>query len=71
MLEITRDKWKGKLAKQPAQTQALHSNMADGGAEYCSVTAVLLLLQYYDLHGITTHTHIYIHTSMRMYRGLT
>ena len=54
MLEITRDKWKGKLARKPAQTQALHSNMVEGGAEYCSVTTVLFLLRYYDLHRITT-----------------
>ena len=35
-------------------TQALHANVVDGGAEYCSVTAVLFLLRYYELCGITS-----------------
>lgn len=52
-LEITRDKWKRKKLSQSGVTQQLHANMVDGGADYCSVTAVLFLLRYYDLHGIT------------------
>ena len=52
-LEITRDRWKKKRVSAPSITQQLHANMVDGGAEFCSVTAVLFLLRYYDLEGIT------------------
>lgn len=52
-LEVTRDQWKRKLKKTPAVTQQLHANMVDGGADYCSVTAVLFLLRYYELEGVT------------------
>lgn len=54
MIEITRTRWKGKHEADPDITQMLHANVVDGGAAFCSVTAVGFVLRYYNALGITT-----------------
>ena len=53
MLEVTRTHWKGKYEGEPDITQMLHANAVEGGAEYCSVTAIGFLRRYYEACGIT------------------